>query len=92
MGEPLFNLEDPWHAYAHLLGGFDCKICGRFLTWNDEMMKGFHDEKDEFLRGCVAVSAWARARGWKLVEEWQFACPVCATHGPNNDIAVRDAP
>jgi len=55
-------------------------------------MKGFHDEKDEFLRGCVAVSAWARARGWKLVEEWQFACPVCATHGPNNDIAVRDAP
>ena len=79
MGQPLYNHEDPWHSNANMLGGFNCKYCDAFLTWNDEMMAGFNDEEDEFLRGCVAVSARAQATGWELLaEEWIFVCPTCA--------------
>lgn len=70
-----FNDDDPYHANAHLMFGFNCQLCDAELNI-DEVAKD--DLDDEFLECCVSISSLAKKSGWVSIEVFKFLCPNCA--------------
>lgn len=70
-----FDQENLWHTNADLLFGFMCQYCDAEICFDDVSECSNTLDYGEW---CVIISNEAQRLGWKLVEEFTFACPRCS--------------
>ena len=71
-----YDDNNPWHANANLMFGFQCHTCDNDLDFESFEIKEINER---FLEICVTISDKAIKDGWKMQSEFQFICKSCAS-------------
>ena len=71
----VYDDNNPWHTNANLVFGFQCHKCDVWLCYEDFPVG---DLDENFFEFCVGISTEAQRRGWKIVDDYEFLCPICA--------------